>query len=76
MQIELGADRHRRADDGADPAEDVAFAIVIALGGHRAVQREDDHVDRHRPAKVVEQLVAQRLIGRPHDAPARLGEGA
>ena len=76
MQIELGADRHRRADDGADPAEDVAFAIVIALGGHRAVQREDDHVDRHRPEKVVEQLVAQRLVGRPHDAPARLGEGA
>jgi hypothetical protein len=46
MRVELDADRHGRADDGADMFDDVAFAIVIAMRDHGAVQAEQHAIDR------------------------------
>lgn len=45
--VVLDPDRHARADDLAHPADDVALAVVVAVGDHRAVQAEQDAVDRH-----------------------------
>ena len=37
----------------ADPPDEVAFAIVVAVGDHRAVQAEDDDIERQRRARPV-----------------------
>jgi hypothetical protein len=58
VRVEFGADRHFRPHDRAHARQDVSLAIIIALGDHRAVQPEHDHVDRHRCAQFVEDLVA------------------
>ena len=75
VRIELGADDDLRADDGAHALQQVAFAIVVAVGDHRAVQAEQHHVDRQRRAQVGEQLVAQRFLGGARRRAARLGAG-
>ncbi len=62
-------------DDVADAFEKIAFAIVIALRHHRAMQAEDDAVDRQRRLQLAEDLVAQRLIGLPLHQAAGLGPG-
>jgi hypothetical protein len=76
VEIELGADRHALPDDGADPRQYVALAIIVTLGDHRVVQREDHHVDRQGAAQIREDLVAQLLVDGADDGAARLGEGA
>jgi hypothetical protein len=47
MQIELGSDRNAFADNGADALQNVSFAVVIALGSHGAMQRQNHHVHGH-----------------------------
>ena len=46
MQVELDADRHVRTDDLADMGQEVAFAVVVALGHHGAVHGQEHAVDR------------------------------
>ncbi len=62
MRIELDADRHGGADDGADMFEDVAFAIVIAMRDHGTVQPEQHAVDRHCRLELGEDLVPHLLV--------------
>ena len=51
VRVELGADHHLGPDDGAHALQQVAFAVVVAVGHHRAVQAEQHHVHRQaRPA--------------------------
>jgi hypothetical protein len=59
VRIELGADHRLRADQRAHAGQQVALAVVVPVGDHRAVQAEHDHVDRQRRAQVAKQLVAQ-----------------
>src|SRR5206468_11596872 len=40
VKVELGSDRCALAYDRANPLEEVTLAIVIALGSHRAMQRQ------------------------------------
>ena len=47
MKVELDADRHVRPDDLAHMGQQVAFAVVVALGHHGAVHRQQH---AHRPA--------------------------
>ncbi len=70
VKIELGADRNVRADARANARQDVAFAVVVAVGDHRAVQEQHHRVERHRRFEIVEQFVAKRFV---HDARRRSG---
>ena len=63
MRVEFGGDQHIRPDQGPNLRQQVAFGIVIALGNHRAMQAEHYGIDRHRRPQLVEDLVAQHLIG-------------
>ena len=75
VRIEFGGDQHVRPDHRADPRQQIAFAIVIALRHHGAVQAEHDAVDRQGRRELIEDLVAQRLIGLALQQPAGLGPG-
>ena len=44
--VEAGDERDALADGRADPAHQLAFAILMVLGDHRPVQVEIDPVDR------------------------------
>ena len=59
MRIQLGAQHHAGADDLAHAHQQVAFAVVVAVGHHRAVQGQHHHVDRHRLPQVVQQFGAK-----------------
>ncbi|MDT4842456.1 hypothetical protein FQZ97_763590 [compost metagenome] len=63
VRVELGADHHIRAHDLAHARQHVAFAVVVAVGHHRAVQAEQHHVHRQRGAQVVQHFVAQGFVG-------------
>jgi len=76
VRIELGSDEHIGADHGADPREEIAFRVVIALRDHRAVQAEHHGVDRQRGLKLAEDAVAQRLVGLALDEARRLRPAA
>ncbi len=75
VRIELGTDHDVGPDDGAHPLQQVALAVVVAVGDHRAVQAEQHHVDRQRRPQVGEQLLAQRLVARARRRAARLRAG-
>jgi hypothetical protein len=63
-------------DHATDALKEIALTIIITLRHHRAVQRQDNGVDRHGSPKVGENLVAKSLVyGTDHD-PAGLSEGA
>lgn len=72
VRIEFRCDHHFRPHDGADTLQQIAFAIVIALRDHGAVQAEDHRIDRQCGLELIEYLVAQRLIGLPLNQPAGL----
>jgi hypothetical protein len=74
VRVELGADGRGGADDRAHAGEQVALAVVVAVGDHRAVEAEQDHVDGHGAGEVGEQLVAQGLVGGAHGRAGGLGE--
>ena len=59
VQVEFDADRDVGPDDRPDALDDVALAIGVAVGNHRAVQRQHDGVHRQRGAQILEQFVAQ-----------------
>jgi len=63
VRIEFGADHGVRADDLPRAAQQVAFAVVVAVGDHRAMQAEERDIHLARAAQVVQQLIAQRLVG-------------
>ena len=72
MRIELDADHAVRADQRAHPLEKIAFAVVIAVRHHRAVQVEHRAVDRQRGLQLAEDFVAHPLIGGARGRAARL----
>ncbi len=79
VQVELDADRHAGPDDLAHAGQQIAFAIGIAVGHHRAVQDQEQAVDRpggERRAQVGQDLVAQRFVDGAHRHAAGHGEGA
>jgi hypothetical protein len=63
VRIEFGADENIRTDDLADTRKKIAFGILVAGGDHRAMQAEHHGIDRHCCAQLVEDFVAQALIG-------------
>jgi hypothetical protein len=62
MRIELRADHDVAADDLAHPAQQIALAVVVTVGDHRAVQAEQHHLYGQRALEIVEQFVAQALV--------------
>ena len=75
VRVELGGDQYALADDRAHALQQIALAIVVALRDHRAVQAEHDGVDGQRGAQLIEDLVAQVLIGLALQQPAGLRPG-
>ena len=75
VRVELGADHDGRADQGADAREQVALAVVVAVGDHRAMQRQQHDLDRECRPQLVEQPVAERLPGVARGRAGRRGEG-
>ena len=75
VRVELDADGHVGADQRAHLRDQLALAVVAAVGHHRAVQAEQHAVHRQRGAQLAEDLVAQRLPGLARDQARGLGEG-
>ena len=75
VQIQLGAEDRLRPGDGAYALENVALAVVVAVGHHGAVQKQQHDVHRHRGAQVGEQQVAQFLVHVAQRDAGRLREG-
>ena len=63
MRVEFDADRHLRADDVAHAFDQVAFAVVVTVGHHGAMQAQHHGVDRHRGAQLPQHLVTQGFVG-------------
>ena len=76
VQVELDTHRDVGADHLAHVGEQVAFAIVVALGDHRAVAGQEHGIDRHRCLEIGDDLVAETLIDLFHRLAGRHGEGA
>jgi hypothetical protein len=72
MQVELDAHRHVGSDDLAHMGQQVAFAVVIALGHHGAVHGEQHAIDRHRRLEVGQ--ISPRKDCRPLTVCRRAGE--
>src|SRR5579863_4182101 len=75
VRVELRRNQHVAADNDADAFEEIALAIVIALRHHGAVETENHTVDRQGGAKLVENLIAQFLVGFALEQAAGLGPG-
>jgi hypothetical protein len=58
------------------PRQEIAFAVVVAVGDHRAVHVDQHGVERHRRLHAGQDLVAEAFIDRAHRRPRRRGEGA
>ena len=61
VRVEFGCDKHIGTNDGAHALQQIAFAIVVALRDHRAVQPENDAVQRQGGAKLIKDLVSEIL---------------
>ena len=73
VQVERSDDRHVRPDDGADAAQQLALGVVVAVGHHRAVQLDEDHVGAaaaiavdQRGAHALERVRGDRAGGLRH----------
>ena len=75
VQIEARRDRHARPDQLAHPAQDLAFAVVVLFGHHRAVQVEVNAVHRQRGLQVLEQAAEDALEGVVGDLRRGAGRG-
>ena len=75
VRVELGANEHIRSDDIAHAGEEIALGILVAVGDHGAVQTKHDSIDRKCCAQLVEDLVAQALIGQAIDEAGRVCPG-
>ncbi len=62
VRVELDADDGFRPDDRAHPRDQVAFAVIIAMRHHGAVQAEQHPVDRHRGTKLIENFIAHAFV--------------
>ena len=62
--------------DVADMGQEIAFAVVVALGDHGAVAGQEHGIDRHGGLEVVDDLVAEALVDLLHRPASGLGEGA
>jgi hypothetical protein len=75
VEIELRADRHIGADDGADALDEVGLARLGGVGDHRATQAEQHGIDRHRLGEIRHDLVAKSLVDPLHGRARRHCEG-
>ena len=75
VQVEFGADRDLRADDGAHLGQEVAFAVVIAVGHHGAVDIDQHGIERQGGFHAGQDLVAEILVDLAHRCAGRGGEG-
>jgi hypothetical protein len=71
VEVERRHDRHRRSDHLADRLDQEAFAVVVVRQRHRAVEDEQDAVDRQRGPDPGHDLVAQRVERLAGDPAAR-----
>ena len=76
VQVELAAQYRVRPHDLAQAGQQVAFAVVVALGDHGAVHVDEHEVERQRRPGLREDAVAVILVDPADRPPRRLGEGA
>jgi len=72
MHIEFGANHASIANNGACVRDQIAFAIVVAVRDHRSVHAEQHDIERHGGPDLVEDFIAQPLIGGLADKACRL----
>lgn len=75
VRVELGGDQHLRAGDLPRALQKVALAVVVAVRDHRAVQPEDRRIERQGRLQLLQDLVAQHLVGVAVDRPAGCRRG-
>ncbi len=73
VQVQQRADRQLGPDQGAHRLQQVALAVRIALGQHRAMQSQQHGIHRQRGLQVGEQLVTQLLVVAARQRPRGLG---
>jgi hypothetical protein len=74
LQVQAGDDGHRQPDDGAQPLERLAFAVVDMFRDRRAVQVEVDGV-KALALRVLEQRAGDALVGVARDMRRRRRRG-
>ena len=72
VQVELDPDGDFRPDQGAYPLQEIALAIIITDRRHRAVQVEQDRIQRQARADLLKDFVAERFVDRLQRPPAGL----
>ena len=72
VRIKFRSNHHARTDHGADTLQQVTFAIMVTLRHHRAVQAEDDSIDRQCCFQLVEDFIAQAFVSLTLNKTARL----
>ena len=75
MQVKGDDDRAVGSEDGADAAQEIAFAVVDALNDHCTVQVQQRAVNRHGGFKALQELGLQAGPGFGVDRAGGLGEG-
>src|SRR3546814_4370169 len=75
VRVEFHADGRVSAHDPSNVRQKVAFAIIIAKRAHRSVHRKGNQIVRRAIGKLLEYLVAQRLINLFRDRSGRKREG-
>ena len=73
VRIEFDANDAFRPDDRAAAFDDVALHVVVAVRHHRAVQPEQQAVDRQRGLELPQDLVAHGLVVGPIGRAGRAG---
>ena len=74
--IELDADQNIRPDDLTDAREEITLGVLVAIGDHGAVQAKHNTVHRQGGAQLVEDFVAQILVGPAVHQAGRIGPGS
>ena len=75
VRVQLGADHHAGAHQLPHAGEQVALAIGVAIGHHRAVQAQQHQLHRQRGLQVGQDLVTQGLVSQAGGGAAGLGGG-
>ena len=76
VQVVFRANHCLRADDLPRPGQQVALAILIAIGNHGPVQAEQSDIDGQGGPELVQDFIAQAFERRARDEAGGLGPGA
>ena len=73
MEIQFHADPHLRSHQVTNSCNEIAFAVIVTLGDHGAMERQQNGVDGTRSPQIVKDAIPHEFIGRTGCNPCGLG---